>query len=359
MFMLKEFRRFGIINCKMPADSLMWSENKTLTYYPRSFTGIFSPAAVDLEGHFYAPEKSENLVDLAKSDLYNLGLAILCIMNPDTEYFDKENKCFDLEKLQEAHENELNVFGDDPIPGYSDDLNAIVHDMLVVKPEDRPDLDEIIDNLAEQDEYRAMKKKYPQLFETQKSKEIFAINKKVKLNTSKPLTTCKKLKAAFGGILVDTKKTNNKTKKGHNRTGLSFKSKQFSQKFDEDKTQARDETMSKKSRAKKERERLKNKKEKIVGVTDKGKKINQLFDDSGYRFVTKRKPYPPCPPGYIFKPWLGTDTENASLTHGEESSGNENLFDQEKAEIVECSEKGYTLDELLGRYNKRPMNTHL
>lgn len=139
-FLLKEFRRFGVINCKMPANTLVWSEKKTLTFYPRSFTGIFSPEAADVEGIFYAPEKSENVKDLAKSDIYNLGLCLMCLMNPDTEYFDIENGCFDIERLEEAHKNQVNVYGDDPIEGYSDDLNAVVHDMLVVNPEDRPDL---------------------------------------------------------------------------------------------------------------------------------------------------------------------------------------------------------------------------
>ena len=139
-FMLKEFRRFGVVNCKMPADSLVWTDSKTLTYYPRSFVGIFSKRAADPDGVFYAPERSENKEELARSDIFNLGLAVMCIMKPQTEYFDIENGCFNIENIEEAHEEGVNLFGDEPVEGYSDELNAIVHDMLVCKPPERPEL---------------------------------------------------------------------------------------------------------------------------------------------------------------------------------------------------------------------------
>lgn len=140
-FMLKEFRRFGVLNSKMPANCLVWSDSNTLTYYPRSFTGIFTPEPVDIKGILYAPEKGSNVMtEMTRSDVYNLGLALFCIMKPDTEYFDVDRGCFDIKKLEVAHEKGINIFGDDPIEGYSEDLNTLVHDMLVVKPDGRLDI---------------------------------------------------------------------------------------------------------------------------------------------------------------------------------------------------------------------------
>lgn len=140
VFMLKEFRRFGAINCKMAAVSLVWGNNKKLTYYPRSFSGLFSNQEADLEGIIYAPEGTDDQLDQSRSDVYNLGLAVLCIMDPDTEYFDQENKCFNMDAIRTAQDQKLNIFGDNPVNGYSDNLNALVHDMLVINPSDRPDL---------------------------------------------------------------------------------------------------------------------------------------------------------------------------------------------------------------------------
>lgn len=191
--------------------------------------------------------------------------------------------------------------------------------------------------MAEQPEYEKVKKRNPEVFESQHSTKTFKLNKKVKLVVSKPKTTNKKLKLAFGGIVVDTKKTLNKVKVKKARLKKA--------RFVED------------GKAMAEADGVKNGRK--FTLNSKGKKIAHLYDDSGQRFKTNRKPNPPVPPGYIFKPWLGTDTDNESLTHGEESSGNESHFKREKQDLALCSEKGYTLDELLGRYKKRPMNTHL
>lgn len=164
--------------------------------------------------------------------------------------------------------------------------------------------------------------------------------------------------------MVDTQKTSRKGGKKKTIAGSSTKTPALSKNFAEDGAKSRTGTTARGGSKSKKGKSIaggttKSKRGKKVGVTDKGKKINHLFEDSGNRFVVNRKPYPPAPLGYIYRPWLATDTDNESLTHGEESSGNETGFSKEKADIIDCSEKGYTLDDLLGRYNKRPMNTHL
>lgn len=261
--------------------------------------------------------------------------------------------------------------------------------------------DEIIDNLEQQDEYKLLKKKHKKVFSVQKSDQIFAINKNVKLDVKNPMATSKKLKAALGGIEIDTTETDRKKSKAHteakalnsqptiskkdnlseeeneeeseqattrqgktepktNKGDGSIKGPSMGAKnFVEDKNLKEKDPKEKNSKDKDIKSKVDKPKNRKKGLTEKGKKIDHKFDDSGHRFTYSRPPPKPANQGYKYRAWLATDTDNASLTHGEESSGDEDTYLKEKQNILEASEKGYTLEDLIGRSQARPMNTHL
>lgn len=183
-----------------------------------------------------------------------------------------------------------------------------------------------------------LKAKYRQVFANQKSTEMFSINKRVRLDIDKPLTTCKRLKAAFGGIVVDTQRTIRKVKQKQSPPALSVKGPPVKKQFEEDVVESK---QGKASNA------------------DLSLKVERRNVDSGHRFVVKRPPIPIVGKGFIYRPWLATDTDNASLTHGEESSGEEDTLAKEKQEMVQCNARGYMLEDVLGRADQRPMNLHL
>lgn len=195
-------------------------------------------------------------------------------------------------------------------------------------------------------------------------REEFDLNPPLWVNFKKPITTNRKLKKDYGGIALGTKKPKNKlvsNKMKKNEKNEENNSQEDKEVIKEERKEGRkgninnpEELKNKKTTKKKRKSQL-SVNSNTISSTPKA----PIIIDSGHRFKAKRKPPPKPNQGYKYRPWLPTDTEDESLTHGEESSGNDVIFENEKNMMSRASEQGFVLEHLIGTINNRPFNSHL
>lgn len=136
--MLKEFKHFGVVNCKMDPWCLGWSTDKKLIYYPRSFSGMHSGAAVNVTGHVYAPPTDKDKPEHGNSDVFNLGIFAMMVLKPENKFFNNDLQQFDFVTLSQSMAKKEDLFGLENNQAFTDDLNDFVRDMLIYDNEDRP-----------------------------------------------------------------------------------------------------------------------------------------------------------------------------------------------------------------------------
>ena len=184
------------------------------------------------------------------------------------------------------------------------------------------------------------------------------------VNFKKPITTNRKLKKDYGGIALGTKKSKNKlvsNKMKKNEKNEENNSQEDKEVIKEERKEGRkgkitnlEELKNKKTAPKKRKSQI-SVNSNAISWTPKA----PIIIDSGHIFKAKRKPPPKLNQGYKYRPWLPTDTEDESLTHGEESSGNDDIFENEKNMMSRASDQGFVLEHLIGTINNRPFNSHL
>lgn len=138
LLMLKEFSNFGVINCKMDPWCLTWTEEKKLSYFPSSFSGIDSKEAVNIKGNIYTPDTDIEKREFPHSNVFNLGILGLILLKPDNRFFNAKTKKLDYDELKAAMSKEEDLVGPDDNEAFSKELNGLIRDMLIYDAADRP-----------------------------------------------------------------------------------------------------------------------------------------------------------------------------------------------------------------------------
>lgn len=138
LLMLMEYRKFGLVNCRMPPWCFYWIDHKTLKFYPRSFIGLAMPSAVDVEGVMYAPNEDISNPELVNGDIFNLGLIIYILIKPDFEFFDHAVQDFKAAELLNALGKGDTVFFKKSHTSYSKELQDLLKKMLNADQAKRP-----------------------------------------------------------------------------------------------------------------------------------------------------------------------------------------------------------------------------
>lgn len=187
------------------------------------------------------------------------------------------------------------------------------------------------------------------------------LNEEIDLDIKNIRNTNKVLKDVYGGISPQINDQESEPTKKKRKKKVNFQKSQLKQIEEREELDEQSEQVEEEEQEEQEEDN-----DKEI-VTRQSYQIEQkmtpkrkpVIKDSGNRFKVKRPALPKVPPGYRYKAWLDTDTEDASLTHGEESSDDGPNIHKEKKGLMQATQKGYILQDLIGEKNKRPFNAHL
>lgn len=143
LLMLQEFRKFGLINCRMAPWCISWTSHKTILYYPRSFVGLHKQDAVDVKGTLYTPEEDIDKNVIQTGDVFNLALILHLLIKPDFEFYDPKTQDFDMDELLAALDDGEVIFMKNNNTSYSKELNDLMTLMLEPSSAKRPTVSRI------------------------------------------------------------------------------------------------------------------------------------------------------------------------------------------------------------------------